>query len=117
MQNQLAVKNGDNKAVLTRQKSRAFFVISQMPPKSHWPDKPERFDVMNSEVCQWLVAQPDFMMWVIQKARDLGAIEFVDGRWVGINYDLRPITAQAVEAIENPKKVDFSALRHAAEVS
>lgn len=90
MENQVAVTSKDKSVDIQRRKSRMLFLISQMPPKSHWPDKPEKFDVMNSEVCKWLSSQPEFMDWCIQKARDMGAIEFRDDKWVGVNFGAKP---------------------------
>lgn len=77
--------NTKEKQEFTRKRSRMMFLISQMPPKTHW-DKQEPYDVNRSEVCRWLSQQPDFMEWCIQKAKDMGAIEFKDGKWVGVNY-------------------------------
>lgn len=77
------------------------FVISQMPPLVHW-DREGEFDIGKSEVCRWLMGQPDFMNWAVQKARDLGAIEYRDGKWVGVNYGAGPAAVSVAAASGDP---------------
>jgi len=79
----------DKKNEFSRKRSRLMFMLSQMPPKVHW-DKESDFDPLKSEVCQWLATQPEFMNWAMQKAKDLGAIEYKDEKWVGVNYGVKP---------------------------
>ena len=66
-------------------KSRLILMASQMPELSHWPDKTKPFDVMESEVCRWFLAQPAMWEWLMQKMKDMGVIIFdkTAGKWVG----------------------------------
>ena len=58
---------------------------SRMPALCHWP-KEGGFDIMRSEVCDWLVAQPEVRQWVFNVCKWHGAITYdMESRtWRGI---------------------------------
>ena len=68
-------------------KSKRMEIAKQMPPLRHsFPD--QAFDWMDSEVCRWLVHQPEIRKLVFDTVKDRGYIVFdSDTRtWRGIDY-------------------------------
>lgn len=61
-------------------------LLRRMPPHSHWPNKPAPFDIMDSRLACWLVEQPEILEWVVERAKDSGAIAYdPDSRtWSGV---------------------------------
>ena len=72
-------------------KSKSLAIIRSMPPKSHWPDKSQPFDVLGSEVAEWIISQPDIRQHLFNKARDRGLIVFDQdtGCWRGVDWKRR----------------------------
>jgi hypothetical protein len=90
-------KNGNSvqleKREISKRRSKLIYVISQMPPLSHWPDREKAFDINKSDVCRWLVQRVELLDWLLQKANALGAIEY-DAEtklWRGVNYGVKEI--------------------------
>lgn len=79
-------------------------VISEMPPLNHWPNRStEEFDITKSEVCQWLMKQPEVMKFVFDRSCNTKLITF-DSRtklWYGVGR---------VEEVEEEPS-DFSPLK------
>ena len=79
----------NKKTVFSKSKSKLIFKVSQMPPLAHW-DREGEFCWEKSEVCRWLLNQPEIYKWAFEKARTLGAIEYIDGKWIGVSHPLHP---------------------------
>jgi hypothetical protein len=58
----------------------------RMPILDHY--RPGRsFDVMESDVCRYLIDQPEIRQFVFNYCKHHGALIYVDGKWVGAaNY-------------------------------
>ena len=68
-------------------KAAKFQGASKMPPLRHKTCEP--FDVMQSEVCDWLWAtQPEIRQLVFDMTKNTGLIAYDadDGVWYGIDY-------------------------------
>ena len=72
--------------------------IKNMPPLRHkFPDEP--FDIMNSEVVNWIVAQPEIRQWIFDKvANKKGVVSAGNtdclivynpetGKWQGVDHE------------------------------
>lgn len=59
---------------------------SKMPELSHWPDRSVPFDYAKSEVCSWILSQPEIRQWIFDKARNMNCIKFDPDRqtWKGV---------------------------------
>lgn len=51
-------------------------VLSEMPALSHYPRKPEEFDILDSEVVQWMAKNRAIMLWLFDAARQSKTIVF-----------------------------------------
>ena len=60
----------------------------QMPALAH-KNKNGEFDVKKSEVCNWLVKQPDIAQKVFNMAMNNRVIKFDSetGKWQGVDYE------------------------------
>ncbi len=67
-------------------RAEKFQSASMMPPLRHKTTEP--FDVMQSEVCDWLCRQPQIRQLVFDMAKSTGLIEYDadDGVWYGTDY-------------------------------
>jgi hypothetical protein len=65
-------------------KSQKVAAIAKMPRLSHFPNKLAPFDISNSEVVQWLLAQPEIQLWIFNRAKDSRAIRFDGEKWEGV---------------------------------
>lgn len=65
-----------------------------MPPLAH-SEKCKLFDIMKSEVVNWIVMQPEVRQWLFDKVTDKTGgrnPEFIKynpytGKWQGVDYD------------------------------
>lgn len=62
-------------------------VVSRMPALHHHPDKDAPFNQRDSEVINWLVAQPEVRVWLMDTCREAGLIRFFveSGTWKGVD--------------------------------
>jgi hypothetical protein len=60
---------------------------SRMPPLSHWPAG-RTFDIMRSEVCKWMIEQPEIRQTIFNMAKRHGMIVFdLDTKtWRGVRW-------------------------------
>lgn len=68
-------------------RKKAYSCAAEMPPLHHkWKGEP--YDVMESEVVEWLVEQPEVRERVFYEARQSGMIEYdrETGEWVGSDF-------------------------------
>jgi hypothetical protein len=72
-----------------RKNFAAHAAAAKMPPLPHWPADGRGFDIMASEVCDWLCAQAEIRQAVFNGARKCGAIEYdvESKRWAGVNFN------------------------------
>lgn len=56
-----------------------------MPPLLHTLPGQE-FDVMRSQVVQWMCHQPELRQRLFDSLRNSGAIVFRNGHWQGVHY-------------------------------
>lgn len=59
-----------------KQSSKLLACVRQMPPLDHHPDRPLPFHPERSQVCAWLIAQPDIRQWLFQIVQGRGLIRF-----------------------------------------
>jgi len=74
----------------TFKNSKAFQVATLMPRGlSHYPNKPEPFDIYRSETVSWLMTQPEILSYLWSKIANSGAIAFDQSSqtYGGINAD------------------------------
>ena len=72
---------------MNRKNMKHFSTARQMPPLRH--SIPGRsFDVTNSEVCLWLMRQPEIMQYSFDKANYAKDILYdpESGTWRGVDY-------------------------------
>ena len=64
--------------------------MSMMPPTAHNIPKDQPFDIMQSDVAEWLISQPEVRQMIFDKAGIYGAITYdaKTGKWVGVNYEV-----------------------------
>lgn len=57
-----------------------------MPPLDHWPDRPAEFDPRKSQVLAWLREQDDIQLWILERLKDRGLVEFNEftEEWHGV---------------------------------
>jgi len=72
--------------------SPAMRVVSEMPPLKHWPGHDQTFSITQSEVAQWLAAQPECLQFLFNAMKNAGVITFdlPTKKWVGIRCPDRP---------------------------
>lgn len=79
---------------INRPKLERLNCIKNMPPLHHkTPDS--NFDIMTSEVVNWIVQQPDVRKWIYDKITDSSGgkdPEFIKynkdtGKWQGVDYN------------------------------
>ena len=60
-------------------------LLKQMPRLKHKPD--DQFSVYGSEVIQWIVKQPDLMLYLFDKCKQSGCITYDSstGEWHGVD--------------------------------
>jgi len=66
-----------------------FRAVSKMPPCDHWPHgSGYGFDIMRSEVCQWLIAQPEARQELFNWCKRIGAITYdvETHTWRGVEW-------------------------------
>lgn len=65
-------------------KTKSFSTVRKMPELRH-SIPGESFDVRNSEVCRWLMQQPEIMQYVFDKVNYSGDIVYdrARGTWKG----------------------------------
>ena len=57
-------------------------VASKMPPRYHTlPNR--KFDIFESEVIKWLLAQPEILQYLFNKAKEYCVYDPVTGKWRG----------------------------------
>jgi hypothetical protein len=66
--------------------SPALQAASRMPPLNHWPG--HSFDIMRSEVAQWLCDQPELRQELFNWCKHRGIITFdlETRRWRGVEW-------------------------------
>lgn len=66
--------------------SKQFQVVKQMPPLKHKKSSP--FDIMESDVCKWLMFQPEILQYIFNRINNSGFIKFNPdtGTWQGVDY-------------------------------
>ena len=47
-----------------------------MPPLTHWPNDGYGFDIMRSDVVDWMCQQPELRQWLFNLVRNAGAITY-----------------------------------------
>jgi hypothetical protein len=67
----------------TYSQNKALAAAAKMPLLGHHCRRDENFDVMQSDVCRWLIAQPEIRQEIFNFCKHAGAIVFLDGKWVG----------------------------------
>lgn len=62
--------------------------VKKMPSLKH-KDKNGQFDITKSEVCNWLITQPDIAQKIFDMAMNKGVIKFDSqtGTWQGVEYE------------------------------
>jgi hypothetical protein len=65
-----------------------FRVVKTMPPLWHFPPNGQPFDVMKSEVVQWMLKQPEIAQTVFNMAKRHGMIvyDLESKTWRGIRW-------------------------------
>ena len=79
---------------INRHSSKKLDCIKKMPPLKH-TTKENNYDIMKSEVVDWLFAQEDVRKWLYEKITDYTGgrdPEFIKynrdtGTWQGVNYE------------------------------
>lgn len=74
--------------------SKKLLCVKKMPPLKHKKEN-EPFDIMKSEVAQWLVQQPEVLQWICDHIKDMKhhdkelLIKYNQetGTWQGIDYE------------------------------
>ena len=74
--NELLELTGGLSAPPPKHNSKLLRVARSMPPLSHWPNKPEAFHILKSEVSEWLANQPDIRQWLFQTVHSRRLIIF-----------------------------------------
>jgi hypothetical protein len=71
-----------------RPPSPAMRVASEMPPLTHWLGHDQTFSITQSEVCRWLVKQPECLQFLFNAVKNAGVITFdLESRtWRGIAW-------------------------------
>jgi hypothetical protein len=66
-----------------------FKAMANMPPRDHWPHGIYGFDIMRSEVADWLCKQPECRQEIFNWARRIGAITYdlPSHTWRGVNFN------------------------------
>jgi len=61
-------------------------VVAKMPSLVHW-DRNQPFDIMKSEVVEWLIKQPDVRQFLFDRVKGTGMITFDEklGKWRGVD--------------------------------
>jgi hypothetical protein len=54
-----------------------------MPLLGHHCRRGESFDIMQSDACRWLIAQPEIRQEIFNFCKHAGAMVFANGKWVG----------------------------------
>ncbi|MCP5525373.1 MAG: hypothetical protein H7A47_01025 [Verrucomicrobiales bacterium] len=69
-----------------RRTDKRLQVARQMPPLDHWPDRPAEFDPRKSQVLAWLREQDDIQLWILERLKDRGLVEFNEftEEWHGV---------------------------------
>jgi hypothetical protein len=69
--------------------SPAMKAAARMPALTHWPNEGHGFNIMRSEVCDWLVARPEIRQLVFNLAKSAGAIQYdiTSRTWRGIRSE------------------------------
>lgn len=69
--------------------SKLLDAAKKMPPLYHTlPGK--EFDILKSEVAQWLIQQPDVLSYIFNRVGGDGKLIAYDretGKWQGVDYD------------------------------
>ena len=79
---------------INRPKLEMLNCIKKMPPLKH-VTKDQGYDIMKSEVIDWIVSQPEVRKWLYRKVGDSTGgknPEFIKfnkdtGTWQGVDYD------------------------------
>jgi len=74
--------------------------LSKMPELSHWPDRNKPFSYENSEICKWLVQQPEALAFLCDRARGTRMIVYdaESQMWHGIGSNVREDGQPKVES-------------------
>ena len=72
----------DRSPVFRVEDTPAFKAASRMPELAHFQHG-RPFDIMESDVARWLCEQPEWRQEIFNFAKRIGAIVYVDGRWMG----------------------------------
>jgi hypothetical protein len=62
--------------------SPAYRAAAKMPLLAHF-QKGRTFDISESDVAAWLCQQPEIRQEIFNWFKRLGAIQYLDGRWIG----------------------------------
>jgi hypothetical protein len=60
----------------------ALKAAARMPLLDHFHHG-RTFDIMESDVCAWLIEQPEIRQSIFNYCKRHGALLYVDGKWVG----------------------------------
>jgi hypothetical protein len=73
---------------------------------SHWPNRPEEFNVAKSEIWLRLSSNPDFIIWAVNKAKEVMDYNNEDGTWTGrwSGQSQEVVIAETSEGNQAPKK-------------
>jgi hypothetical protein len=74
--------------VMEHRVSLALKAAAKMPPLTHWPPAGHGFDIMRSEVVDWLIKQPEIRQSIFNYCKRSGVIEYdVESRcWRGVDW-------------------------------